>query len=168
MKRILIIGCPGAGKSFLSKQLGKILNLPVIHLDCLYWKSDKTCISQEELLDKILPYLNEEKWIIDGNYHRSLRKRLERATDVFFLKMPREVCVQGIRDRIKQKRDDIPWVESQEDAEALIEWTKDYEARNRADEEALLDEFKEVNVHVFYTRKEVNDYLEQLKNQIEK
>ena len=82
--------------------------------------------------------------------------------------MPREVCVQGIRDRIKQKRDDIPWVESQEDAEALIEWTKDYEARNRADEEALLDEFKDVNVHVFYTRKEVNDYLEQLKNQTEK
>ena len=40
-------------------------------------------------------------------------------------------------------------VESQEDAEALIEWTKDYEARNRADEEALLDEFKDVNVTYF-------------------
>lgn len=166
MKRILIIGCPGAGKSFLSKQLGKILNLPVVHLDCLYWKSDKTCISQDELIDKMLPYLKEEKWIIDGNYHLSLRKRLEHATDVFFLKMPREVCVKGIRDRIGQKRDDIPWVESPKDAEALIEWTKNYEARNRAEEEALLEEFKDVNVHVFYTREEVNIYLEKLKNQV--
>lgn len=164
MKRILVIGCPGAGKSFLSKQLGKILNLPVVHLDCLYWNPDKTCIGQEKLLDMMLPYLEGDRWIIDGNYHRTLKMRLQYATDVFFLKLSREDCIKGILERIKQKRDDIPWVETQEDAEALIEWTKDYEARHRADEEALLEEFKNVRVHVLNSRIEVNEYLESLKN----
>lgn len=166
MKRILVIGCPGAGKSFLSKQLGEILNLPVVHLDCLYWNADKTSIGQEQLLERILPYLKGDSWIVDGNYHRTLKVRLKYATDVFFLKLPREECIKGILDRVKQKRDDIPWIETQEDAEALIEWTKDYEARHQADEEALLEKYSEVKVHVFNSREEINEYLEQLKIEV--
>ena len=50
MKRILIIGCPGSGKSYFAKRLGEITKLPVIHMDNIYWKKDKTSISKEELM----------------------------------------------------------------------------------------------------------------------
>ncbi len=159
MNRILVIGCPGAGKTYFAKALSKIIGIPVIHMDNLYWNKDKTSISKEELENKLLPYLKEDKWIIDGNYHDTLKQRLEYATDVFFLNMPRETCIEGILERIDQPRDDIPWVETKKDAIDLIEWTIDYEDRTKADEERLLKKYKKVNVHILRTRAEVNNYL---------
>lgn len=159
MKRILVIGCPGAGKTYFAKALGKIINLPVIHMDNLYWHKDKTSISKEELEEKLLPFLKGDSWIIDGNYHDTLKQRLEYATDVFFLNMPRETCIEGILERIDQPRDDIPWIETKKDAMELIEWTIDYESRTKADEEKLLKKYKKVNVHILNTRAEVNNYL---------
>ena len=159
MNRILVIGCPGAGKTYFAKALSKIIGIPVIHMDNLYWNKDKTSISKEELENKLLPYLKEDKWIIDGNYHDTLKQRLEYATDVFFLNMPRETCIEGILERIDQPRDDIPWVETKKDAIDLIEWTIDYEDRTKADEERLLKKYKKVNVHILKTRAEVNNYL---------
>ena len=159
MNRILVIGCPGAGKTYFAKALSKIIGIPVIHMDNLYWNKDKTSISKEELENKLLPYLKEDKWIIDGNYHDTLKQRLEYASDVFFLNMPRETCIEGILERIDQPRDDIPWVETKKDAIDLIEWTIDYEDRTKADEERLLKKYKKVNVHILKTRAEVNNYL---------
>ena len=159
MNRILVIGCPGAGKTYFAKALSKIIGIPVIHMDNLYWNKDKTSISKEELENKLLPYLKEDKWIIDGNYHDTLKQRLEYATDVFFLNVPRETCIEGILERIDQPRDDIPWVETKKDAIDLIEWTIDYEDRTKADEERLLKKYKKVNVHILKTRAEVNNYL---------
>ena len=163
MKRILVIGCPGAGKTYFSKKLKEITSLPVIHMDNLYWNEDKTSISFDELNKKLLPYLKEEEWIVDGNYHDTLKLRLEYATDVFFLKMPREQCIEGILERIDQPRDDIPWVETKKDAVELIEWTIDYEERTKADEEALLKEYPNVKVHIIKNRQDADNYLEKLK-----
>ena len=39
VKKIMIIGSGGAGKSTLSRQLQAILDIEVIHLDALYWHS---------------------------------------------------------------------------------------------------------------------------------
>ena len=162
MKRILVIGCPGAGKTYFAKKLSEINGLPVIHMDNLYWNKDKISISYPELEAKLLPYLKTENWIIDGNYHDTLKQRLEYATDVFFLKMPREECIEGILERIGEERDDIPWVETKKDAVELIEWTIDYEKRTRKEEETLLKQYKNVNVHILNSRQEVNDYLQSL------
>lgn len=163
MKRILIIGCPGSGKSYLAKKMGLILNLPVIHMDNLYWKKDKTSISVSELENKLKPYLETDSWIIDGNYHDTLKSRLKYATDVFFLDVSREECVQGMLERIDQERDDIPWVETKEDAEELIAWTIDYEKRTKKEEENLLKEYPEVVVHRLFSRKEIDEYIKSLK-----
>ena len=163
MKRILIIGCPGSGKSYFAKRLGEITNLPVVHMDNIYWTKDKKSISREELIAKLQPYLEGDEWIIDGNYHHTLEFRLKYATDVFFLDMPREECIKGMLERINQERDDIPWVETREDAEELIAWTENYEKRHKAEEEAMLKENKQVIVHRFKSRDEINAYLESIK-----
>ena len=162
MKRILVIGCPGSGKSYFSKRLGKILGLPVVHMDNLYWKKDKTSISHEELDTKLIPYLEKDEWIIDGNYHRTLKMRIKYATDVYFLDVPREECIKGMLERIDQERDDIPWIETKEDAEELIAWTEDYEKRTKDEEIAVLNQNKHVKVHTLKSRQEMNEYLEKL------
>lgn len=162
MKRILVIGCPGAGKTYFSKKLGKILSLPVIHMDNLYWREDKSTVSREELIEKLLPYLKQDEWIIDGNYHHTLEVRLPYATDVFMLDMSRKECIQGILERVEKPRDDIPWVESKEDAAELIAWTADYGFRTKEEEVALLNKNKHLVVHTFTSRQEMNDYLSKL------
>ena len=162
MKRILVIGCPGAGKTYFAKRLGSILNIPVIHMDNLYWNKDKTAITTEELKEKLLPYLEKETWIIDGNYHHTLEMRLPYATDVFVLDLPRTECIQGILDRIDQPRDDIPWIEREDDATELIAWTADYGFRTKDEEMALLDKNKHLHVHIIKSRQEMNDYLGKL------
>ena len=76
--------------------------------------------------------------------------------------MPREECIEGILERIGEERDDIPWVETKKDAVELIEWTIDYEKRTKKEEETLLKQYKNVNVHILNSRQEVNEYLSSL------
>ena len=159
MKRILVIGCPGAGKTYFSKALAKKLSLPIVHMDNLYWREDKTSISTDELKAKLQPYLEKEEWIIDGNYHKALEMRLPYATDVFVLDLPRTECIQGILDRIDQPRDDIPWIEREDDATELIAWTADYGFRTKDEEMALLEKNKHLHVHIIKSRQEMNEYL---------
>ena len=91
MRRVLVLGCPGAGKSTLARSLGEALSLPVVHLDKLWWKSgwvNRTEGEFDALLDAVL--LGEE-WVIDGNYLRTLPRRLERCDAVVLLDYPRRV-----------------------------------------------------------------------------
>ena len=91
MKRVLILGCPGAGKSYFSKKLSEKTGLPAVHMDNLYWSKNKVACDRETLIKRLEPVLKEEEWIIDGNYHHTLELRLERCTDVFFLDFSREL-----------------------------------------------------------------------------
>lgn len=162
MKRVLVLGCPGSGKTYFSKRLAQKTNLPLVHIDNIYWNKDKVSCSREELIERLKPILAQEEWILDGNYHQTLELRLERCTDVFFLNLPREICVKGMKERIGVVRDDIPWVESEEDAEELIEWTKDYEEKTRPIELELLKKHPNINVIEFSSQSEVDDYLKNL------
>ena len=48
MQRILIIGNAGAGKSTFARLLAKKLQLPLVHLDKLYWQGTWEHLSREE------------------------------------------------------------------------------------------------------------------------
>lgn len=68
MKKILIIGCSGSGKSTLALKLGKKLNIKIYHLDKVWWYGNWENIGKEEFKQKLYNIINEESWIIDGNY----------------------------------------------------------------------------------------------------
>lgn len=81
----MIIGCPGAGKSTFGRELAKITGLPLYHLDLIWHRADRTTVSREEFDMRLSEIMKQEKWIIDGNYKRTLPVRLKEADTVFFL-----------------------------------------------------------------------------------
>lgn len=100
-KKISIIGCPGSGKSTLSVQLAKILNLEAIHLDKIYWKPYWVNISKEEFDEKHDEILKKDSFILDGNYNRTISKRLEKCDLVIYLDYDSQVCIDSYIQRVK-------------------------------------------------------------------
>lgn len=100
MKRIMVIGCCGSGKSTLSKALAKKLKLPLVHLDVLNWRDDWQAISNEEFDDLLLAEVQKEAWIIDGNYNRTIELRLQYCDAVIYLDYSRFRCLFGVLKRV--------------------------------------------------------------------
>jgi adenylate kinase family enzyme len=100
MERILIIGCGGAGKSTLARQLGQKLDLPVVHLDKLFWKPGWVEESQEEFDRKLALELEKSKWIIDGNFNRTMPQRLAKCDTIIYLDFSRWTCLIGVAKRV--------------------------------------------------------------------
>jgi len=88
MRRIMVIGCCGAGKSTLARRLHEITKLDLYHLDQYYWKPNWQESETEEWVEKTKELAQKEEWIIDGNYGSSMDIRLERADTVLFLTLP--------------------------------------------------------------------------------
>ena len=103
MKKIIVIGCPGSGKSTLSKALQNITNIPLYHLDMMYWHTDRTTVEQSVFLNRLSNILNKSQWIIDGNYQSTLELRIKVCDTVVFLDYPVDACLKGITER-KGKR----------------------------------------------------------------
>lgn len=100
MERILIIGCSGAGKTTLALQLSEKLGLPLVHLDALYWRDNWQGISNEEFDRLLIEELIKQKWIIDGNYGRTIPLRLEYCDTVIYLDYSRLTCIFGVFKRV--------------------------------------------------------------------
>ena len=96
MERILIIGCPGAGKTTLARQLGEKLNLPVVHLDSIFWSPGNwEHLDSENFEAALQPELDKPRWIIEGNYDRTLRMRMQYCDTVIWLDYSRFACMFG-------------------------------------------------------------------------
>ena len=123
MKKVIVIGCPGSGKTTFAEKLSKSTGLPLYYLDAIWHKPDKTHIPREEFDERISEIFKESEWIIDGNYKRTIEMRLKECDTVFLFDLPTEVCLQGVTERIGKERYDLPWLETELDPEfkAFIE-----------------------------------------------
>lgn len=103
MKKIIVIGCPGSGKSYFSKKLKELTKYPLYHLDNIYHKEDGTHIPREEFDDILRKIFKDKEWIIDGNYQRTIEMRLKECDTCILLDFPTKVCVSGAEDRVGVK-----------------------------------------------------------------
>ena len=156
--RILVLGCPGSGKSTLSRKIQAQTGLPLIHLDNLFWKPDRTHISGEEFDRKLEAALAGESWIIDGNYSRTYEMRIRACDTVIVLDYDEDVCMRGITERIGEKRTDLPWVEQELDPE-LAAMVRGFRAQLRPALLSLLEKYPEKRVLIFRTREAANQWL---------
>ena len=104
MQKILIIGSPGSGKSTLARTLGGILNLPVVHLDKLFWLDNWVEKDKELFKQELLECLNKDKWIIDGCFINTLPLRLEYCDHVILLNYPTLTCAFRVIKRVSQNK----------------------------------------------------------------
>lgn len=95
MKKVIVIGCPGAGKSTFSRKLAAKTGLPLHYLDMIWHRADRTVIGREEFDKRLDKLVKEDEWIIDGNYARTLPVRLAHCDTVFFFDIPLELCIEG-------------------------------------------------------------------------
>ena len=162
MKKVIVIGCCGSGKSTFARYLHACTGIPLFHLDQLNWNADKTTVEKTVFLKRVREVTQKDTWIIDGNYGSSMEIRMQACDTVFFLDYPVDICIQGIYDRVGKVRTDMPWVEDEVD-EDLIEFVKNYEKEDRPEVLNLLSKYKEKDIHIFHTREDAKTYLESLK-----
>ncbi len=104
MKKVLVVGPGGAGKSTFASQLGNLLNIQVLHLDRFYWKSGWVETPKAEWQVAVAELLSRDAWIMDGNYSGTLAMRVQACDTVVFLDMPRAICLWRVLKRAVKYR----------------------------------------------------------------
>ena len=162
MKKIIVIGCPGSGKTTFAKKLQEKTGLPLFHLDAIWHRPDRTHISREEFDARLAEIFALDAWIIDGNYSRTVEKRIEECDTVILFDLPTEVCLGGALARLGKDRPDMPWTDS-----ALDPWLKteieEFPEKNLPAVYALIEKYRAgKTVAVFRTREEADGFLAKL------
>lgn len=160
-KKILVIGSPGSGKSYFSKQLSKITSIPVFHLDLLYWNENWVPTPAPEFDSKLKEIMEQSEWIIDGNFQRTLEMRLKEANLVYFLDLPVEVCVKAEKERRGIPRSDFPSFLNEGEDPEFVNYIREFPQKNKP---IILELIKKSNVKVITikSREEMDKYLEDL------
>ena len=158
MKKIIVIGCPGSGKSRLSLALHNKTGIPLYHLDMMYWNADKTTVEKSVFLERLSAVLEKDAWIIDGNYGSTMELRMAACDTVIFLDYPLEVCLDGIKERRGKPRSDMPWVETEEDAE-FVEFIKNYNEQQKPKVLELLEKYSDKNIVILESREQADAFL---------
>lgn len=162
MKRIIVIGCPGSGKTTFAQKLKNKTGIPLYHLDAIWHRPDRTHISREEFDVRLAGILAKDSWIIDGNYSRTIERRMLACDTVFLFDLPPEVCLDGAISRLGRERCDIPWVDTELDP-YLKKEIEEFKDKHLPAIYALIDTYKDgKTVVVFKSREQADEFLERL------
>ena len=166
MKRIIIIGCAGAGKSTLARQLGQKLNLPVVHLDKIFWKPGWVEMEKDQFDAAIRTEMEKEQWIIDGNYSRTLAERIRQSDTVIYLDFRRMTCLWGAIKRNLTNRGKVRPDMGEGCPEKIdmvfLKWIWHYNRNKREHNYRLLNEATHAQTIVLKNHRMVKRFLDSL------
>ena len=166
MERVIIIGCGGAGKSTLARKLGEVLDLPVVHLDKLFWKPGWVETSREEFDALLAQELAKDRWIMDGNFNRTMPERIARCDTVIYLDFSRFACLLGVLKRVLTTygtvRPDMGEGCPERIDFEFLKWVWNYNKDKRERNYRLLNEAEHAETVVLKNRRMVRKFLAQL------
>jgi adenylate kinase family enzyme len=144
MKKVLVIGPGGAGKSTVARRLGELLKIDVKHLDRFYWRAGWHEPPKEEWFNIVERLTSAESWILDGNYSGTLETRLKHCDTIVFLDLPRHVCLWRIVKRRllnrNRSRTDMAEGCNEKLDWSFVQWVWNYSQRSRPKVVRLLRE----------------------------
>ncbi len=170
MKRILVIGSSGAGKSTFSRRLHELTNIKLIHLDRLYWRAN--WIEPDDKVEwrkNLAEVLKEDEWIIDGNYSSTMEMRLEACDTVILLDLPNYICTWRVLKRVmhyrKGGRPDMAEGCHEKFNWEFLKWTWNYPKRSKPKVENLLRRFEsEKTIIRLRSNKDIENFLMSLES----
>ena len=162
----MIIGCSGSGKTTLSRALGEKLGLPVVHLDQLWWTGNWETVTREEFDARLQSVLEEPRWIIDGNYSRTIPMRLPKCDTIIYLDFNRWECLLGMFQRVSrwhgQKRPDMGGECRERFDPEFARWIWNFNKENRVRNYSWLAQAKHAKSIVLRNRREVKAFLAEI------
>lgn len=169
MKKIMIIGPGGSGKSTLAVKLGSITNIPLYHLDALFWRPGWVPTPNDEWDEIQRELVKKDTWIIDGNYGRTMGIRMSAADTIIFFDLPRWVPVyRAMKRRIQyhgKTRPDLTEGCNEKIDWQFLKWIWNYKRTRRP---TILDQLKKHSdtktTVVLRTRGDVSRFIEQIQN----
>lgn len=169
MKKIILIGSGGAGKSTLARRLGETLGIEVFHLDKLYWLPDWTQPSKDEWRKKVEQLLEKDEWVIDGNFNSTMELRMKASDTVIYLNFARTICVyrafkRALKYYHKTRPDMGEGCREKLDFE-FLRWVWTFPKTDKPKIEERLERLgKEKTLFRLRSRREVEDFLMSLEN----
>lgn len=166
-RRILILGPSGSGKSTVCKRIGRILDIPVVHLDMHYWNPGWVDTPKDEWPGKVSKLIASEAWVMDGNYSSTLKMRAEAADTLIFLEMTRRlsylrVISRYLRNRGKTRSDVSEGCPEKIDME-FIRWIWNYPRVSKPRILRFLEKLrKSKNVYIIKNQGEIEAFLNEL------
>ena len=170
--KIIIIGCPGAGKSVLTRRINEFLGYPVMHLDKVYYTDGKSHITREELIGKVNEFADRyDNWIIDGNYISTLDMRVKLADTIIFLNIPSEVCLENVYRRAEENisqgtnRDDMAEGFDYTITEEFASFVKNFEKNTIPRIEDTLKNYFDKNIKIISNYSELEEFIDSFKKE---
>ena len=166
MERILIIGCSGSGKSTLARALGEKLGLPVVHLDRLWWREGWENVTKEDFDEALEQDLAKSRWIMDGNYSRTMEQRLQKCDTILYLDFGRWECLLGMCQRVLGNyghvRPDMSDGCPERFDPEFIKWIWNFNKNNRVRNYTWIAKARHAQSIVLKNRREVRQFLESI------
>ena len=160
--RISIVGGSGSGKSTLCNILSKELNIPAIHLDAITYEPSWVEIDKNERDKIISDKSNEDKWIIDGNYNKTLKERFNKADLIIWLDYSTFMHLKGVFKRYfkmrNSERPEIPGCKEKLDFK-FIKYVLTYNKKKRHIIKEYLMDIPKEKVLIFNKQKDLNKWL---------
>lgn len=165
----MIVGCGGAGKSTLARRLGEKTGLPVVHLDQIWWAPGNWKHREREEFDILLAKeVEKPRWILDGNFNRTIEMRLEHCDTVIYLDFNRFVCLASWIKRVitnwGHARIDMAEGCSEWFDPEMAKWIWQFNSKSRKRYYELLSQATQKNIYILKNRRAVKIFLDQLGN----
>ena len=163
MRKICIIGSGGAGKSTLAKILHNELNIPMFHLDALYWQPNWVEMDKVKWVQLQTELCNQSEWIIDGNYGGTIDIRLKASDVIIFLDLPVYLCLwRAFKRQIKYRgktRPDMGRGCTERFSFSFVWWILRYARTRKPQIMNKLSELNEKPIYILQSKKDIDKFI---------